>query len=172
MSLSAVDAVKLLVPTTRNGTHVYIRSPVDRQLMDAFDIWHVSCNWKPEKENNRKYGKLNWDSTKYSQSWEMFEQCAFVKDGYPQISCIVCLNLMQHPSINGNKTMNDHVEGAVHKKNIAKLKLKHKAPDGNIVDLLAKQGIRGTKVGDLPVNYALILIQHRLPCVSYRVIYH
>lgn len=147
MSISPADAIKLLQPVTRNGTRVFVRSSDNQELMDAFDSWQASCNWKPANSESRKYPKLNWSGPKYSNNWETFEQCAYVEDGNPQISCILCLNLMQHPAINGNKSMNEHVEGASHRKKVAAYKRAMDVPEGNsIMDLLAKQGRTGTKV--------------------------
>jgi hypothetical protein len=102
LDLSIHEAIELLEPVLRGGitrTRVYVRSADDITLQNAFDVWHASTEWKPPAADtaSKRFAGVNWRGSKHTEYWAYFEQCAHVVDGNPQVSCLLCANLLQHP---------------------------------------------------------------------------
>lgn len=77
------------------------------QKRDGFINW-----WKttPSAARFEKRGKyMQWGGSKRSHGWQHFIEVARFEDGTPQVRCIHCNILINHPGTgNGTKTMNAH----------------------------------------------------------------
>jgi hypothetical protein len=150
--LSIGEAIELLKPVLRGGitrTRVYVRSADDITLQNAFDVWHASTEWKPPVADgaSKRFKGVTWKGSKHAEYWAHFEQCAYVVDGNPQVSCLLCSNLLQHPAVNGNKSMKHHANSSAHLNAVARLRSSSKDSDASISRLLAMQGKAGIEVG-------------------------
>jgi hypothetical protein len=89
-----------------------------------------------DKRTSVRNRGMNWGNMEYRSSpfWEHFQEGASSR-GVPQIRCVWCMQIIQHPIKNGNSGMKDHYES---KKCITQRR--KKVQDPAIVDALRKQG--------------------------------
>jgi hypothetical protein len=83
------------------------------------------------REREMKWGNADVRSSQY---WEHFPEGASSR-GVPQLRCIYCSHIIQHPFKNGSSGMKDHYGS----KKCSKVR-REKGKDPKIMDVLRKQG--------------------------------
>lgn len=141
---SSIDISVLEVLSASDDRTVYIRDSDNTTLQSTFDSWWVSMNTTTKKP-------VNWNGRKSSPAWRFYKQCGIISDGTPAIICIVCHQILAHPSQVGASGMSKHLTSRVHiaKKNqltdedINETGLSV-ATDEKVLDILKKKGSHGT----------------------------
>jgi hypothetical protein len=97
---------------------VVIRDNTDKCKQDIFDELYASMQYwvGPEIVASRgmKLNNLNWDASKSSKIWELFEQGAILTDGHPVIYCVLCFKVYNHSVIGGTSTAQTHFKRERH----------------------------------------------------------
>jgi len=91
---------------------VFIRNLSDLPLQIIFDDWWASMNvgWKRP---------IAWNNSSDAPSWRFYLHCGIEETGSPGIICIVCHQVLRHPSEHGTSSMGKHLLAQAH---ITKLK--------------------------------------------------
>jgi len=101
--------LEVMISSTNEGGFIRVLS--DNTLQIIFDAWWASMNvgWKrPIACNN----------SRYAPSWRFYSHCGIEEIGSPGFICIVCHQVLRHPSEHGTSSMGKHLLGKEH---IAKL---------------------------------------------------
>jgi len=90
---------------------VFIRDLSDHSLQIIFDAWWAPMNvgLKPRIARN---------DSRCASLWRFYLHCGFEVTGSPGIICIICHQVLRHPSEHGTSSMGKHLLAKVH---IAKL---------------------------------------------------
>ena len=128
---------------------VFIRDLSDLTLQIIFDAWWASIN-KSSKQ------PIGWKNSRHPPSWRFYLHCGFEETGSPGIICIVCHQVLRHPSEHGTSSMGKHLLAKAH---IAKLneltesevtELTSSMVDETALAILKRQGSRGITIVSLP----------------------
>jgi len=128
--------------------HVFIRDLSDLTLQIIFDAWWVSMNvgsmWP-----------IAWNASRHAPSWRFYIHCGIEESGSPAIICIVCHQVLCHPSEHRTSSMGKHLLAKGH---IAKLneltesedtELTSSTVDETALAILKRQGSRGITIVSL-----------------------
>jgi len=94
-----------------NNGHVFIRDLSDLTLQIIFDAWWASMN-----EGSKR--PIAWNDSRHAPSWRFNSHSEFEETGRPGIICIVCHQVLRHPSKHGTSSTGKHLLAKGH---IAKL---------------------------------------------------
>jgi len=96
---------------------------------------------------------IAWNNSRHAPSWRFNSHCGIEAAGSPGIICIICQQVLRHPSEHGTSSMGKHLIAKVH---IVKLnestetevtELTRTTVDETALAILKRQGSRGiTKV--------------------------
>jgi len=95
---------------------------------------------------------ITWNCSKYAPSWRFYLHCGIEPTGSPGIICIVCHQVLSHPSEHGTISKGKHVLPKAH---IGKLhesteievtELTSSMVDETALGILKRQGIRGITI--------------------------
>ena len=142
---SLIDTTPLEVIHLADGRKVYVRDAADSKLQTIFDTW-----WKGMNVESKKL--ISWDGRKCSTAWRFYKQCGIVQDGSPSIICIVCSQVLKHPSRVGTSGMSKHLLSKEHMAKKNKLKEEEDDEyisldaDEQLLAILKKKGSHGTLV--------------------------
>jgi len=101
----------LEVMISSNNLHVFIFDLSDLTLQMIFDTWWASMN------EGSKW-PIAWNNSRHVPSWRFYLHCGIEETGSPGIICIVCHQVLRHPSEHGTSSMGKHLLAKAH---IAKL---------------------------------------------------
>ena len=101
----------LEVMISSKNERVFIRDLSDLTLQIIFDTWWVSMNVGSK-------WPIAWKNSRHAPSWGFYLHCGIEETGGPGIICIVCHQVLRHPSEHGTSSMCKHFLGKAH---IAKL---------------------------------------------------
>ena len=96
-----------------------------------------------------------WDKSRNAPSWHFYLHCGIEETGSPGIICIVCQQVLRHPSEHGTSSMGKHLLVKAH---IAKLKefrdsevteFTSSMVDETALAILKRQGSRGITIVSL-----------------------
>jgi hypothetical protein len=90
---------------------VFIRDVSDLTLQIAFDTRWTSMNVGSKRP-------IAWNHSRHAPSWRFYLHCGIEETGSPGIICIVCHQVLRHPSEPGTSSMGKHLLAKAH---IAKL---------------------------------------------------
>jgi len=99
-----------VIVSSRNE-HVFIRDLSDLTLQIVMDAWWASMNVGSE-------WPIAWDNSRHAPWWRFYLHCGIEKTGTPGVICVVCHQVLRHPSEHGSSSMGTHM---LAKANIAKL---------------------------------------------------
>jgi len=125
--------------------HVCIRDLSDRTLHIIFDAWWASMTVGSKQP-------IAWNNSTHAPSWRFYLQCGIAGTGSPGIICIVCHQVLRHPSDRGTSSMGNHLLAKVH---IAKsneltesevTQLTNLRFDETAVAILGRQGSQGITI--------------------------
>jgi len=101
----------LAVIISSKNERVFIRDLNDLTLQIIFDAWWASMNVGSKRS-------LAWENSRHAPSWRFYLHCGIEETGSPGIICIVCHQVLRHPSEHGTSSMGKHL---LAKADIAKL---------------------------------------------------
>jgi len=90
---------------------VFIRNLSDLTLEIILDALCASMNVGSKTP-------IGWNDSRHAPSWEFYLHCGIEETGSPGIICIVCHQVLCHPSEHGTSSMGKHLLAKAH---IAKL---------------------------------------------------
>jgi hypothetical protein len=90
---------------------VFIHDLSDLTLQIIFDAWWASMNVGSKRP-------IAWKNSRHAPSWRFYLHCGIEETGSPGIICIVCHQVLRHPSEHGTSSMGKHLLPIAH---IAKL---------------------------------------------------
>jgi len=99
------------VMISSKNEHFFIHDLSDLKLQIMFDAWWASMNeWSKRP--------IAWNDSRHAPSWRFYLHCGIEETGNPGIICIVCHQVLRHPSEHGTSSMGKHLLAKAH---IAKL---------------------------------------------------
>jgi len=137
-----------VIISSRNE-RVLIRDLSDLTLQIIFDGWWASMNVGSKRP-------IAWKNSRYVPSWRFCLHCGIEETGSPANICIVCHQVLRHPSEYGTSSMWEHLLAKAH---IAKLnqltesevtELTSSTVDETALAILKKQGSRGITIVSVP----------------------
>jgi len=141
----SVNTSLLEVMISSKNEHVFIRDLSDLTLQIIFDACWASMNVGPKRP-------IAWNASRHAPSWRFYLHCGIEESGSPGIICIVCHQVLRHPSEHGTCSMGKHLLAKAH---IAKLneltesevtELTSSTVDETALPILRKQGSRGIAI--------------------------
>jgi len=90
---------------------VFISELRNLTLQIIFDAWWALMNVDSKRP-------IAWHNSRHAPSWRFYSHCGIDVTGSPGIICIVCHQVLRHPSEHGTSSMGKHSLAKVH---IAKL---------------------------------------------------
>jgi len=124
---------------------VFVRDLSDLTLQIIFDACWASMNIGSKRP-------IAWNNSRHAPSWRFYLHCGLVENGSPGIICIVCHQVLRHPSEHGTSSMGKHLLAKAH---IAKLneftesdvtELTSSMVDEPALAILRRQGSRGISI--------------------------
>ena len=79
----------------------------DLPLQIIFDAWWASMNVGPKRH-------IAWYDSRHAASWWCYLDCGIEETGSPCIICIVCHQVLRHPSEHGTSRMGKHLLAKAH----------------------------------------------------------
>ena len=133
-----------VIISSKNG-RVFIRALCNLTFQIIFNVWWASMNVGSKRP-------IAWNNSRHAPLWQLDLHCGIEKTGIPVIICIVCHQVVRHPSDHGTSSMGKHLLAEAH---IAKLtkwtesevtELTSSAVDETALAILKRQGSRGITV--------------------------
>jgi len=121
---------------------VFIRDFSNRTLQIIFDTCWASMNVDLKQP-------IAWNNSRHAPSWRFYLHCGIEETGSPGIMCIVCHQVLCHPSEHGTSSMGKHLLAKAHIAKINKLtesevtELTSSTVDETALAILKRQGSRG-----------------------------
>jgi len=138
----------LEVMISSKNERVFIRDLSDHTLEIIIDAWWASKNVGSKRP-------IAWKNSRHAPSWRFYLHCGIEEASSPGIICIVCHQVLRHPSEHGTSSMGKHLLAKAH---IAKLneltesevtQLTSSTVDETAVAMLKRQGSHGITIVSL-----------------------
>jgi len=135
--------LEVMISSKNEG--VFIRDLLDLTLQIIFDAWWASLNVGSKRS-------IPWKNSRHAPSWQFYLHCGIEETGSPGIICIVCHQVLRHPSEHGTSSMGKHLLAKAH---IAKLneltelevtELTSSTVDEAVLAILKREGSRGITI--------------------------
>jgi len=139
----------LEVMISSKNERVCIRDLSDLTLQIIFDAWWASMNVGSKRP-------IALNNSRHAPSWRFYLHCGIEETGSPGIICIVCHQVLRHPSEHGTSSMGKHLLAKAH---IAMLNewtesevtaLTSSTVDETALAILKRQGSRGITIVSVP----------------------
>jgi hypothetical protein len=127
---------------------VFIRDLSDLTRQIIFDAWWASMN-----EGSKRH--IAWNASRHAPSWRFDLHCRIEETGSPSIICIVCHQVLRHPSEHGTSSMGKHLLAKAHFAKLNELtdsevtELTSTTVDDTALAILKRQGSRGITIVSL-----------------------
>jgi hypothetical protein len=121
---------------------VFIRDFSDLTLQIIFDAWWASMNVGSQRP-------IAWKNFRHAPSWQFYWHCRNEETGSPAIICIVCHQVLRHPSEHGTSSIGKNLLAKAHILKLNKLResevtqLTSSTVDETALAILKRQGSRG-----------------------------
>jgi hypothetical protein len=141
----SLNTLLLEVMISSTNEHVFIRDISDLTLQIIFDAWWASMNVGSKRP-------IAWNHSRRAPSWRFYLHCGIEETGSPGIICIVCHQVLRHPSEHGTSSMGKHLLAKAHIPNLNKLtvsevtELTSSTVDKTAFTILKRQGSRGIPI--------------------------
>jgi len=141
----ALNTSLLEVMISSKSERVFIHDLSDHTLKIIFDALWASMNVGSKQP-------IAWKNSRHAPSWRFYLHCGIEETCSPGIICIVCHQVLRHPSQHGTSSMGKHLLGKAH---IAKLnestesevtELTSSTVDETALAILKRQGSRGITI--------------------------
>jgi len=135
----------LEIMTSSKNERVFIRDLSDLTGQIIFHAWLASMNVGSKRP-------IAWNNSRHAPSWRFYLHCGMEENGSHGIICIVCHQVLRHPSEHGTSSMGKHLLAKAH---IAKLneltesevtELTSSTVDETAFAILKRQGSRGITI--------------------------
>jgi len=132
----------LAVIISSNNERVFIHDLSDLTLKIIFDAWWASMNVGSKRPTAA-------NDSRHASSWRFYVNWPIEKTGSPGTICIVCHQVLHHPSEHGTSSMSKHLLAKAHIGKIIKLteaeitELTGSTVDGTASAILKRQGSLG-----------------------------
>jgi hypothetical protein len=99
---------------------------------------------------------IAWKNSRHAPSWRFYLHCGFEETGSPGIICIVCHQVLRHPSSHGTSSMRIHLLAKAHIEKLNELtesevtELTSSTVDETALAILKRQGSRGITIVCVP----------------------
>ncbi|KAF8251988.1 hypothetical protein K440DRAFT_636171 [Wilcoxina mikolae CBS 423.85] len=107
----SLNTFLLEVMISLKNESVFIGDLSDLTMEIMFDAWWPSMN-----EGSKQ--PIDWNNSRHTPSWRFYLHCGIEETGSRCIICIICHQVLHHPSEHGTSSMGKHLLAKVH---IAKL---------------------------------------------------
>jgi hypothetical protein len=97
----------LAIIISSKNEHILICDLSDRTLQIIFDAWWASMNVGSKQP-------IAWNNSRHAPSWRFYLHCGIEETGCPGIICIVCHQVLCHPSQHGTSSMGIHLLAKAH----------------------------------------------------------
>jgi len=135
----------LEVMISSKNERVFIRDLSDLTLQIIFDAWWASMNIGSKRP-------IAWNNSRHVPSWRFYLHCGIEENGCRGIICIVCHQVLRHPSEHGTSSMGKHLLAKAHIAKFNELtesevaELISSTVDETALAILRRQGSRGISV--------------------------
>ena len=138
----SLNTSRLEVMISSKNELVFIRDLSDLTFQIVFNACWASMNVGSKSP-------IAWNNSRHTSSWRFYLHCGIEETGSPGIICIVCHQVLRHPSEHGTSSMGKHLLATAH---IAKLneltelevtELTSWMVNGTALAILRRQGSRG-----------------------------
>jgi len=146
--IQSLNTSLLEVMISSKNERVFIRDWRDLTLQIIFDAWWASMNVGSKRP-------IAWKNSRHAPLWQFYLHCGIEETGSPGIICIVCHQVLRHPSEHGTSPMGKHLLVKAH---IAKLneftdsevtELSSSTVDETALAILKRQGSCGITIVSL-----------------------
>jgi len=99
---------------------------------------------------------IAWKNSGHAPSWRFYLHCGIEETGSPGIRCIVCHQVLRHPSEHGTSSMGKHLLAKAHIAELNELtesevtELTSSTVDETALAILMRQGSRGITIVCVP----------------------
>ena len=127
---------------------VFIRDLSDLTLQIIIDAWWASMNVGSKRP-------IAWNNSRHAPSWRFYLHCGIEESGSPGIICIVCHQVLHHPSEHGTSSMGKLLLAKAHIAKLNKLteskvtELSSSTVDETALAILKRQGSQGITIVSL-----------------------
>jgi len=162
LTVTQIESPRVQFPTTMSDTRslntsllevlissknerVLIRDLCDLTLQIVFDAWWVSMKVGSKHP-------IAWNNFRHAPSWRFYSHCGIEETGSPGIICIVCHQVLWHPSEHGTSSMGKHLLAKAHIAKLSKLtvsevtELTSSTVAETALAILTQQGSRGIPI--------------------------
>jgi len=145
----SLNTAVLEVMISSKNECVFIRDLSDLTLQIIFHAWWASMNVGSERP-------IAWKNSGHAPSWRFYLHCRIEETGSPGIICIVCHQVLRHPSEHGTSSMGKHLLAKAHIAKLNKLtesevtELTSLTLDEPALAILKRQGSRGIAIVSVP----------------------
>jgi hypothetical protein len=108
----SLNTLLLVVMISSKNKRVFIHDLRDLTLQTIFDAWWASMNVGSKRP-------IAWNNSRRTPLWQFYLQCGIEETGSPGNICIMCHQVLRHPSEHGTSSTCKHLLAKV---NIAKFK--------------------------------------------------
>jgi len=139
--------------STKNE-RVLIRNLSELTLQIIFDAWWASMN-----EGSKR--PITWNNSGHVPSWRFYWHCGIEETSRPSIICIICHQVLCHPSEHATSSMGKHLLAKAHITKLNELtesdviELTSSTVDETALAILKRQGSRGITIVSLQRNIRL-----------------
>jgi len=98
---------------------------------------------------------IPWNASRHARSWRFYLHCGMEESGSPGIICIICHQVLRHPSEHGTSSMGKHFLAKAHITKLNELtesevtELTSLMVDETTLAILKRQGSRGIAIVSL-----------------------
>ena len=139
----------LEVIISSKNERVFIRDLSNLTLQIIFNAWWASMNVGLKRP-------IAWKNSRDAPSWRFYLHCGIEETGSPGIICIVCHQVLRHPSEHGTSSMGKHLLAKAHVAKLNELtpsevtELPSSTVDETALAILKRQGSRGITIVSVP----------------------
>jgi len=143
--LQSLNKSLLQVVISSKNKRVFIRDLSDLTLQIIFDAWWASMNIGSKRPTA-------WNNSRHVPLWRFYLHCGMAENGSPGIICIVCHQVLRHPSDHGTSSMGKHLLAKAHIAKLSQLtesgvtEFTSSTVDETALAILRRQGIRGISI--------------------------
>jgi len=138
--------LEVMISSKNEG--VFIPDLSDLTLQIIFDAWWASMN-----EGSKQ--PTAWNNSRHAPSWRFYLHCGIEETGSPGIICIICHQVLCHPSEHGTSSMGKHLLAKADIANLNEItesevtELTSSTVDETALAILKRQGSRGITIVSL-----------------------
>ena len=144
----SLNTLLLEVMISSKNESVFIRDLSDLTLQIIFDAWWASMNVGSKRP-------IAWKNSRHAPTWRFYLHYGIEETGSPGIICIVCHQVLRHPSEHGTSSTGNHLHAKVHIVKLNELtesevtELTSTTVDETALAILKRQGSRGITIVSL-----------------------